>query len=287
MSSDLLKNDDLQNNFREKRSVQIYVLSGGVGASGEQLVRTVMAQFPDADIQVEVFPKLSNQNQIGQIIENASATGAIVAHTFVDPELRRITKQISEDEDLIAMDLIGPLMEVLAEKLDQVPLGKPGLYRNLYKSYFDRISAMDYGLDHDDGKKPGGWPEAEIVLLGASRVGKTPISLYLAVMGWKVANIPLVAGIFPHESLLALDLRRVVGLTIAPGELIQHRKYRQSTLGVSGRFSDYVDPQKVYEEIEEIENFYQRNNISSIDVSGKPIETSADEIIRLIRRKMS
>jgi regulator of PEP synthase PpsR (kinase-PPPase family) len=288
MNSDQSENEaNPPNIIPEKRSVHIYVLSGGVGASGEQLVRTVMAQFPDADIQVKIFPKLSNQNQIEQIIQDATTVGAITAHTFVDPELRKIVKQVSQDKNLVAIDLVGPFMEGLAEKLDQIPLGKPGLYRKLYKSYFDRIGAMDYGLDHDDGKNPGGWPDAEIVLLGASRVGKTPISLYLSVMGWRVANIPLVAGILPRESLLTLDRRRVVGLTIAPGELIQHRKYRQSALGVGGRFSDYVDPQKVYEEIEEIENFYQRNNISSVDVSGKPIETSADEIIRLIRRKMS
>ena len=208
MSSDLLKNDDLQNNFRDKRSIQIFVLSGGVGASGEQLVRTVMAQFPDADIQVKVFPKLSNQNQIGQIIENASAAGAIVAHTFVDPELRRIVKQISEDEDLVAMDLIGPLMEVLAEKLDQVPLGKPGLYRNCINHIL--IASVPWTMVWITmmAKNQGGWPDAEIVLLGASRVGKTPISLYLVCDGLESCQYPTwSAGIPLREGLLTLDRR--------------------------------------------------------------------------------
>jgi len=288
MNSDQSQNETLhQKNIPNKTSAQIYVLTGGVGSSGEQLVRTVLAQFPEVDIPVKIFSKLSNSNQVEQIIQDAASVGAIVSHTFVDPELRKIVKKVTHENGLAAHDLVGPLMDELAKRLGQVPLGKPGLYRKLYKSYFDRISAMDYGLDHDDGKNPGGWPDAEIVLLGASRVGKTPISLYLSVMGWKVANIPVVTGIPLREDLLTLDRRRVIGLTIAPSELIQHRKHRQRALGVGGRFSDYVDPQKVYEEIEEIESLYRRNKFSSVDVTGKPIETSADEIIHLVRRKIS
>ena len=174
----------------------------------------------------------------------------------------------------------------MAERLGQEPLGKPGLYRQLYRSYFDRISAMDYTLDHDDGKNPRGWEDAEIILLGASRVGKTPISLYLSVLGWKAANIPLVAGIQPNSALFELDNRRMVGLTIAPGELIEHRKHRQNALGVGSSKSDYTNPKKVFEEVETIERLLKRNRISIIDISGKPIETSADEILRLVRRKM-
>lgn len=264
----------------------LYVMSGGVGSSGEQLARTVLAQYPGADVEIQLFPKVNTKKQVQQIMQKAQQNRAVIAHTFVDPKLRRIVRLLAQEMQVAAIDLVGPLMEVLGERLDQEPLGKPGLYRQLYRSYFDRIAAMDYTLDHDDGKNPRGWSQAEIVLLGASRVGKTPISLYLSVLGWKVANVPLVAGIPPKEAIFDIDQRRMVGLTISPGELVAHRQHRQTALGVAPGKSDYTDPLKVYEEIEEIEGFLRRNRIPRIDVTGKPIETSADEILKLVRRQL-
>jgi regulator of PEP synthase PpsR (kinase-PPPase family) len=267
-------------------SFPLYVMSGGVGASGEQLAQTVLAQFPEAQIKIELFPKVFTKRQIRQVLQNAVENGAVVAHTFVNPKLRKFIRISAADMNLVSIDLIGPLMERISEKLSQEPLGKPGLYRQLYQSYFDRISAMDYTLAHDDGKNPDGWRDAEIVLAGPSRVGKTPIGLYLSVIGWKVANVPLMAGISPQNPFFELDKHRVIGLTIAPSELIEHRKHRQRRLGVGAAKSDYTDPQKVYEEIDTIEQFLRRHGISLIDVTGKPIETSAGEVIRLMKRRL-
>ncbi len=263
----------------------LYILSGGIGASGEQLARTVLAQFEKVNIEIQVFPRITTKKQIRSVLDRAGAANAVVAHTFVNPKLRREVHEYGDSIGVPAIDLVEDLMEALAAKLDQTPLGKPGLYRQLHKSYFDRIQAMNYTLDHDDGKNRGGWAQAEIILLGASRVGKTPLSVYLSVLGWKVANVPLVAGIKPHPSLFALDEPQLVGLTLAPSELIEHRVFRQSELGVSGSRSDYVAPQKVFEEIEAIEKMLKRQRVPLVDVTAKPIETSADEIIRLVRRK--
>ena len=272
--------------MKEKKPAQkIYILSGGVGASGEQLVRTVMAQFPESNISIEIFSKVFSREQVQMAFSDALQNDAIIAHTFVDAHLREDAKKLAGEYQLPSIDLVGPLMENLAEKLDQTPLGKPGLYRQLYQSYFDRVSAMDYSLDHDDGKNPSGWSDAEIILLGASRVGKTPISLYLSVLGWKVANVPLFGEIKPREELFNVERSRLVGLTIAPSELIEYRKHRQSALGVGGAHSDYIDPQKVFEEIQSIERLFRRRGIPMLDVTGKPLETVSDEIIRLIRRK--
>jgi len=268
-----------------KPPLPLYVLSGGVGASGEQLARTVLAQFQGADVPIQIFAKVYHKENIREIVAEAAAQGAILAHTFVDPKLRKTITQYAGQQGVVAIDLVGPLMENLAEKLGQEPLGKPGLYRHLYQSYFDRINAMDYTLAHDDGKSWQGWPAAEIVLLGASRVGKTPLSLYLSVLGWKVANVPLVTDVKPHASLFELDGPQLVGLTIAPSELLEHRQHRQSRLGVGGWETDYIDPLKVYEEIEMIEKMLKRHAIPIVDVTGKPIETSADEIVRLVQRK--
>jgi regulator of PEP synthase PpsR (kinase-PPPase family) len=284
---DELIGDSLDHKGENKpRGFPVFVISGGVGTSGEQLARTVLAQFPDSEITIRIFPKIFTTNQVQQILDNALSAGAVVAHTFVDPSLRQFVKKYSQYVNVVSIDLIGPLMETLSVKLDLKPLGKPGMYRELFKSYFDRIDAMDYALAHDDGKNPGGWKNAEIVLLGASRVGKTPLSLYLSVLGWKVANIPLVVGIKPKDTLFEINQSRVIGLTIAPSELIEHRKHRQRQLGVIRTNAEYIDPAKVFSELEDIESFFRRNKISFINVTGKPIETSADEIIRLVRKNI-
>ena len=266
------------------KTIKVYVISGGVGSSGEQVARTVLAQFEDAPVSLKLIPKVLRVEQVEKYFSQAAEEGALVVHTFVDEGLRLRAQQLSDELALDAVDLVGPLIQPLADKLGQSPLGKPGLYRQLYQSYFERVAAMDYALDHDDGQNPSGWSEAEIILVGASRVGKTPLSLYLSVLGWKVANVPIVAGIPPKDELFALDRRQIVGLTIDPTKLVEHRQHRQRRLGVGADKSDYVNTQKVFEELQTIEEILKRHGIPIIDVTGKPIESSADEVLRKIKR---
>ncbi len=136
-------------------------------------------------------------------------------------------------------------------------------------------------MAHDDGRNPSGWEQADLLLIGVSRVGKTPLSLYLSVQGWKAANYPLVPGLDPPESLDRVDPQRVVGLTIEPGQLLALREERQRRIGVIG-VGSYTDPHSVYAEIELARAFYKRRGFSILDVTDKPIETTADEITRLI-----
>ncbi len=265
----------------------IYIISGGVGASGEQLVRTAIAQFEGMDVSVRVFPRIFTKKQAKQILQSAAEDGALVAHTFVNAKIRRVVHKYARELNIVEIDLIGSLMEQFRESFRREPLEKPGLYRLLYKSYFDRIDAMDYTFSHDDGQHPEGWGGAEFILLGPSRVGKTPLSLYLSILGWKVANVPLVPEIPPPATLFEQDKRRMVGLTIDPSALVQHRKHRQKRLGVIGDgHPAYIDPLKVFEEIESIAALLRKEGIHIIDVTEKPIETSAAEVVRYVTRKI-
>jgi hypothetical protein len=174
---------------------------------------------------------------------------------------------------------MGPLIEWLSRSLGQPPLEQPGLYRKLHREYFGRVEAIDYTLAHDDGKNPEGWSQAEMVLVGPSRVGKTPLSLYLAVLGWKVANVPLVPGAQPADEFQSLDPHRVFGLTIDPSQLVQLRLQRQLHLGVSG-FSAYFDPEEVKQELRAAARLYRKAGFVLVDMTDKTIELAADEILR-------
>lgn len=262
----------------------IFILSGGMGASAEQVVHTVLAQFPDNHIQITTIPSLRTEDQVLEALQHAQARSATVVYTLVDRDLRQYTCQKAQDLGVFAIDLMGDLIEHLAVVLNTQPLEQPGLYRRLNEAYFGRVAAIEYTMAHDDGLRPDTWEEAEIVLVGASRVGKTPLSMYLAVLGWKVANVPLVPELELPAQLNLLDWKRVIGLTISPAQLVALRKERQQRLGVRGP-SDYIQPQKVFEELDHIEKTCRERGYILIDVTDKPIETSADEILQVMDRR--
>jgi regulator of PEP synthase PpsR (kinase-PPPase family) len=263
----------------------VYIVSGGVGSSGEQLVLTVLAQFPDFLVPVITVGNIRQVEQIGEVVTRAAKTGGTIVHTLVEDHLRNTLVQEALDQGVVAIDLMGPLLSRLAETLNEQPLGQPGLYRQLNLVYFERVAAIDFALAYDDGRNSQGWPLAEIVLVGVSRVGKTPLSMYLSVLGWKVANIPLISGMSPKPELFRLDCRRVIGLHLDPDQLLIHRQQRQRQLGAPGP-STYADPATIMEEVKAARRVFKQGGFSVVDVTHKPIETSADEIIRLITRQL-
>ena len=244
-------------NHLSRQPVLLSIVSGGAGASGEQLVNTVLAQFPGSQVQVNTLANVHFPEQIDDILAQAKVSGAIVVHTLVNESLRLHLKEQAAAHAIPEIDLMGNLMEHLTDALEQKPVGQPGLYRQLNRAYFDRVAAIEYTMAHDDGKGAHTWDQAEIVLVGVSRVGKTPLSMYLSVLGWKVANIPLVPEVEPHPNLQLLDPQRVIGLAIEPGQSIAFRRERQQRLGTTSS-SDYTDPQKVYEELETARRIFRR-----------------------------
>jgi hypothetical protein len=265
----------------KKNSLTIFILSGGVGASAEQVVQTVLAQFPGQQVPVALIANIRQEDQLASAVARAAEQGGVIVHTLVDSRLRQALIRLAAQAGVPAIDLMGDLIEHLTRRLGVAPLEHPGLYRQLNRAYYERVSAIDFAMAHDDGKNPEDWPQADMLLLGVSRAGKTPISLYLSVLGWKAANLPLVPELSIPAQLETLDPRRVFGLHIEAGQLLLHRQIRQSRLGVT-KASPYTDPQVVYEEVENTRRFFQRSGFTIIDVTDKPIESCADEIIRLI-----
>ncbi len=262
----------------------IFVVSGATGASGELVVHTVLAQFRRS-VPVVLVPYVRTLADLEAVVEQAAASGGTVVHTLVDGGLRSAMADLARAHAAPAIDLMGPLLERVADVLGEQPAGHPGLYRQQREDYFERIAAIEFSVAHDDGQRIDDLPRAEIVLVGVSRTGKTPLSMYLAVMGWKVANVPLLRDVPAPPILLQIDRRRVVGLTVEPGQLVAYRRWRQTRLGVSGP-SLYTDPAAIYEEVEEARHFCQRQGFGVVDVSDKPVESSADEVILTVTSRL-
>ena len=263
----------------------VYVVSGSVGASGKQIVHSLLAQFPDCRVPVEMVPHVRHSQQVRAVVDHAVASGGILVLTLVEDDLRMEIVARAEEAGVPAVDVTGDLLAWLSDATGREPVGRPGLYRELKRDYFERVAAIDYSMTHDDGLNPAGWPEAEILLVGVSRAGKTPLTMYLAVLGWRVANVPLVPGIPLPSELDRVDRQRILALDIEPERLSVHRAHRHRELGMKGPM-DYSDEDAVWKEVDAARQEIRRRGYGRIDVTDKPMETLADEVIKTITRRL-
>lgn len=261
----------------------VYIVSGGSGASGQQIAETALAQFPTLRVPVIVRNNVRSLKQVEIAVKEAGADGGTVVHTLVDGSLREALIRLGRKHGVVTIDLMGPLLEQVAGQTDAKPLEQPGIYRKLRKDYFDRVEAIDFAVSHDDGNRPDDIPSADVVIIGVSRCGKTPLSMYLAVHGWKMANIPIIKDIPLPGELFRIDRRRVIGLSIEYKRLLEYRKKREEHMGRGG-ITAYSSPSAVFEELEVARRIYREGGFYVVEVTDKPVEIIADEIIKFIAR---
>ena len=136
-------------------------------------------------------------------------------------------------------------------------------------------------MAHDDGQNVSKIENADVVLAGVSRTGKTPLSIYLAMFGWKVANVPIVPGVPPPESLFTIDPRRVFGLDISIIFLIAQRANRVHRMNMA-EDSDYIDRRKVRDELDLAKRIFQKGGFTILNVTNKPIEYTANQVVTMV-----
>jgi len=269
---------------KDKKSEPIYIVSGGKGLAGNHMVHSLLIQYPNNNVPVIIVPQVTEESQLVELVAKAKQDGGLITHTMVNRELRFFLRKLCEDNGVKHIDFMGELADYLDEKLDIPSLQSPGLYREINQQYFDRIEAIEFTLNHDDGLSPEKLANAEIILTGVSRSGKTPLSVYLAMYGWKVANIPLVYGIETPKELFEVDPQRVFGLNISPAHLISHRMKRLRSINNTDNVN-YVDERQVAQEIRNANLVFERGKFTVINVSNKPIETSANEILNILANR--
>jgi regulator of PEP synthase PpsR (kinase-PPPase family) len=157
----------------------------------------------------------------------------------------------------------------------------PGAHPPLDEQYFRRIAAIEYAVKADDGLGRA-LPDADIVLVGVSRTSKTPLSMYLGYLGWKVANVPIVKGIEPPPELFDVASGKVVGLTIDAHRLSEIRAERIELMGGDRRYASLPE---IYEELDYASQVHRRLGCPVIDVSELSIEEIAQRILRAVARR--
>jgi len=269
---------------KEKKAGPIYIVSGGKGLAGNSMVHSTLIQYPNNNVPVIMVPLVIEEKQVIDLVSKVKQDGGLITHTLVNRHLRYFLRKLCEENGVKQIDFMGDLIDYLDEKLDIPSLQVPGLYREMNQQYFDRIDAIEFTLNHDDGLSPEKLQKAEIILTGVSRSGKTPLSVYLAMYGWKVANIPLVLGIDPPGELFEVDPQRVFGLSISSSLLISHRMKRLQSIENTDNV-DYVDERLVVQELRNANMVFEKGKFTVINVSNKPIESSTVEILNLMTNR--
>lgn len=261
----------------------LYIVSGGEGVIGAEVARLVLAQFDDVRMPLIVVPNVRESAQISEVVAQAASDQGTIIHTLMEPGLRKDLVRKARARHVVEIDLVGSVLARVATVVGKEPAGKPGLNQPRRAAYFERLEAIEYAFQHDDGARTDELADAEIVLVGISRVGKTPLSMYLAVLGWKVANYPLVKEVTPPEDLLKVDRRRVIGLVVEAEQITARRRHRQRSTGMSFG-SRYLNQESAEDEVEWARRLFRRQGWATLNLTDKSIEESADEIIALITR---
>ncbi len=273
----------MKKNTSHNETSPIYIFSGGRGLPANSIMQSILAQFPDNKIPVQIIPDVLDEERLAECLNEVLITGGIIVHTMVDRRMRERLIKLCNENGIREFDLMGNLFDYLESLLKRDPVNEPGLFRKMNKEYFDRIDSIEYTISADDGLNPKSIHDADIVLTGISRTGKTPTSMYLAMLGWKVANVPLVNGTEPPEDLFRVEPKRVFGLDISTHRLLTHRKKRLSDFGVSNGTS-YIEPREIRRELDYALSVFRRGGFTVIKVTNKPIESVANEIIDVFYR---
>jgi len=266
--------------------IKLIIISDGTGTTATSIARATLTQFSDKDVYFTRYKNVRSKEQIETILTEASIHHDMVAYTLVEAELREYMAEMARIKHVRAVDLLGPLLTAFSNIFDKEPESKPGVLHAVNDEYFDRVAAMEFTLNHDDGRNIESLHLADVVLVGVSRTSKTPLSMYLSLHGVKVVNVPLIYGAPPPPELFEIEQRKIFCLTIDPDALHEIRKNRLARLGAGHHPGNYANMTEVINEVEWANNIFRQNKRWPVfNVTGKALEETASEILKLLNMR--
>lgn len=260
---------------------QVFILADGTGETAEKVCSAALTQFRSIDVETKLFTRVRSKLEIREIMERAAKAGAFVLYTVIDPEHREHIQRLSEEMHVEVADLIGALVVRFSGFLNAKPLLTPGIQHQLDEEYFRRVEAVEFAVKNDDGQAPHNLHRADMILIGLSRTCKTPLSMYLAHKGIKVANVPLMPDIPPPPELFQIDQEKVYALIIDLNSLARVRSERLKHLGLPPD-AEYAQREHIARELRWCREFFARHPTwPVIDTSGRAVEETAAEMIRI------
>jgi regulator of PEP synthase PpsR (kinase-PPPase family) len=261
---------------------QIYLISDSTGETLDRIFLALKAQFQNIEYKVHSYSFTRTENQILKILEDAIKNqNSVILYTIVDNNLAKYLANVSDEKQIPCFGVLGNLILNFSKILNQKASHEPSGQHALNDEYYERIEAIQFTMNHDDGNLVNDIEKSDIILVGVSRTSKTPTSIYLANKGFKTSNIPLV-----NENSIPKKLREnpqmscVVGLNTEPERLVDLRKNRMNSLKETENIK-YTDIENIKKEIEDAKKTFRKYKWPSIDVTRKSVEETAASIIKI------
>ena len=261
---------------------QIYLISDSTGETLDRIFLALKAQFKNIEYKVHSYSFTRTENQILKILEDAEKKeNSVILYTIVDNNLAKHLANKSDEKKIPCFGVLGNLILNFSKILNQKASHKPSGQHILNEEYYERIEAIQFTMNHDDGNLINDIDNSDIILVGVSRTSKTPTSIYLANKGFKTSNIPLV-----NENSLPEKLKKrphftcVVGLSTEPERLVDLRKNRMNSLRETEN-KMYTDIENIKKEVVNAKKTFQKYKWPVIDVTRKSVEETAASIIKI------
>lgn len=262
-------------------TLHFYFISDSIGETSLKVAKSALAQFPSVRAILHKFMFIHSKEELLHALKEAQAQHGIICLTVADTQLFAFAQHYAAQHQLTIFNVIEPISHEISKRTGLAPSKEIGAQHHLSSEYFDRVKAMEFCMMYDDGKDPSGLLEADIVLLGISRTSKTPLSMYLGNLGYKVANLPIIPENTLPSQLFQVDKRKIVGLTTSADVVNQHRESRMKEYGLSSG-SKYASLTRVNEELTYASSLYEQLDCVVINTAQLSIEETASIIIEAL-----
>lgn len=254
------------------KTYTIHLVSTSTGDLLHRLASIAATQFSGVDFTLVSHRLKTDLELLEQSLASIEGDNAIVIHAVADAAAKQVVRSTCVRRGIPHFDATGPLMDFLADCVGVLPDNDVARLHRVDARYQRRIEAMEYTIQHDDGLGLDTLAEADIILVGISRVSKSPTSLYLGSRGYKTANVSITPQTGFPKQLTGLK-KRIVALTMTPQRLMEIRAERMAEFGTPG--TSYENRQDVIREVVEAEAVYRKRKYPIVEVTQLTIEQTA------------
>jgi len=274
--------------YKASDDFNIFVISDGTGKTATSVVQAALLQFDLPRVNIMRFTHIRNREEIYSILDIVQPQKDVVAYTVVNEELAQALRAESLNRGILAIDLLGPVVEVLKKVSSRQPRGTPGLFRRSEEELSPKVEALEYAWKESSGFSVSNLDEADIILLGVWYPRREEGILMLAERGVKAAFLMLDPGLPlpPHfEEIMTHYLNKpVIGLTMDADYLSSVREARIKALGLDALLGK-SQKEVVKKELDFAQRVYDRLGCQVINITGLSNKDLVSMIISQIKRK--
>lgn len=260
------------------RPLDVLVLSDATGATAEAMVTSALVHFGHAKWIIKRHPLIRTPEQYIAILDAVTGRECVVAFTFVSRKLSDGLIDECRKREIPNVDILGPLIDAFSTAIGRPPDGSPGTFRHGQENMFRIATAIEFALRHSEGQQIDDLDEADVLILGLPRSGKTPTAMYLSCRAVNVACIPIIKDRPLPDEVFEL-VKPKVGLRISMDRLLQIRSRQPSRAGSDLPW--YADRTDIFAELEYCEEAFRSiPDLRVVNVTNRSVEEVSDLILR-------